>query len=360
MRRHQLDFLGPAVDLLEKERLWRYEAEKRYAMVRRQQKRGGQRSPVRDEVTPQRPQRWYGDERAGAIQELTVWLKLSRSPQLEGHQHGVVAINAAEVAVGGDAESLDPESLQSTLDWSRREAHVVGVDPCAWVTLFLLSQVFVALNGAPPVGAPWNFIVQPSDSTRRASVARTRLSTPVGLWRSAPQHRVADLSDAATDLLVLGYDTPALRELAGLSADGLFYDVEPVLAAALDQLGVPDLLHGSADRAGLEARLDLFLDGEMSLRELSSWAHQTIGHEGEADLQPFVLLDDIYDDWEYSGHDLSYLEVVARKAARDFLAGHPVSRLDWLAPPARAVDDNAPPSKPSWRDRLLRRMRRAR
>lgn len=124
---------------------------------------------------------------------------------------------------------------------------------------------------------------------------------------------------------------------------------------ALNQLEVNGLLDGSAERAGLAASLEQFLDGELSLRELSTWAHQTIGHEGEDDLQPFVVLDDIYDDWEYSGQDLAYLDSVTRKAARDFLAGRPVARLDGLEPPAQAAAQSATVRRPSWRDRLRRR-----
>jgi hypothetical protein len=168
---------------------------------------------------------------------------------------------------------------------------------------------------------------------------------------------VGDLSDAASDLLVLGYDTPALRQLAGLSPGGSFYEVEPAVNAALEELEIGDLLDTNAERAGLEARLGLFLDGNLTLRELSTWAHQTIGHDGEDDLQPFVLLDDIYDDWEYSGQDLVYLDLVTRKAARDFLGGRPVTRLDWLDPPAQAVAHSAPVRRPSWRNRLRRRGR---
>src|SRR5690606_22090132 len=111
----------------------------------------------------------------------------------------------------------------------------------------------------------------------------------------------------------------------------------------------------SADRAGLEARLGLFLDGKLTVRELSTWAHQVIGHEGEDDLQPFVILDDIYDDWEYSGQDLPSLELVTRKAARDFLAGRPVSRLDWLEPPAQASAKDTAAGRLNWRERLRRR-----
>lgn len=192
-----------------------------------------------------------------------------------------------------------------------------------------------------------------------ASVARTCLRAPVGLWRSTPHESVGYLSDAAADLLLLGYDTPALRELAGLSPGDSFYDVEPALTSALDELKIGDLLNTSADRAGLEARLALFLDSELTLRELSAWAHQVIGHEGEDDPQPFVVLDDIYDDWEYSGQDLPYLDLVARKAARDFLAGRPVTRLDWLEPSARGANQSTAARQSRWLDRLRGRGRTA-
>lgn len=158
---------------------------------------------------------------------------------------------------------------------------------------------------------------------------------------------------------MLGYDTPALRQLAGVSPGDSIYEVEPAVTAALDELEIGDLLGASTDRAGLKARLELFLDGKVTLRELSTWAHQVIGHQGEDDLQPFVILNDIYDDWEYSGQDLPYLHEVTRKAAHDFLAGRPVTRLDWLEPPAQAATQSAVVRRPRWRDRLRRRARPA-
>lgn len=161
------------------------------------------------------------------------------------------------------------------------------------------------------------------------------LRTPVGLWRSSPKEGTKNLIDAATDLLVLGHDSPALRELAGMSIADSAYEVEPVVHRMLAEIGVETLLDVSTDRAGLEAQLERFLDGAVGLRQLSQWAHSAIGHEGDEKCQPFVLLDDIYDDWEYAGHDLEYLEVTARRAAHDFLAGRMVTRLDWLTPPDR-------------------------
>jgi hypothetical protein len=70
-----------------------------------------------------------------------------------------------------------------------------------------------------------------------------------------------------------------------------------------------------------------------------------------------VQLDDIYDDWEYSGQDLAYLDLVTRKAARDFLGGRPVTRLDGLEPPAHASAQDIAAGRPNWRERLRRRGR---
>ncbi|WP_157803667.1 hypothetical protein [Luteimicrobium subarcticum] len=193
----------------------------------------------------------------------------------------------------------------------------------------------------------------PTDRTTGTSaVARESFRDPVGLWRATPG-RASHVVDAATDLLVLGYDASALGELAGMSPCASFYDVDPVLTTVLDQVGAADLLGRGADRAGLEAHLGLFLDRTITLRELSTWAHQTIGHDGEEDLQPFVELDDVYDDWEYSGEDLCSLDTVTRQAARDFLAGRSVTRFDGLEPSPPAATTVARP--PGWLDRLRRR-----
>jgi len=361
--RESIEFLAPAIDLLERERILHLELDKRYSTLRRRQKMRGSRSPRPDAVTPRSPARWHGDEREAAAHALRWWLQRHPLEDVVDQPEAKLAVDVARVvALGPSLTSFDLAALQQSLDWARAGARSLANPTMAerrraHQVLHLLGQIYIVLNGAPVVGSPWNFSASPDDQARRAAAARTYFRTPLGLWRSTPHDSVSDLSDAAADLLVLGYDTPALRQLAGRSPGDSFYEVEPAVTAALDELEIGDLLGTSADRAGLEARLELFLDGDLALRELSTWAHQTIGHEGEEDLQPFVLLDDICDDWEYSGPDLPYLELVTRKAARDFLAGRPVSRLDWLEPPAQASAQDTSAGRPNWRERLRRRGR---
>lgn len=339
--RDEPSFLEPALDLLDTQRRWHAEIDERYARLRRQQKRRGRRGPASDDVTPTSPRRWHGDEQIGAVHSLTEWLGRPRDNELAADPHGGIALAAVERVVAAESPLLDVGELQRCLDGARRQVNVVGWSADrrgyrnASVALFLLGQVHLILNGRPAVGTAWNF-VRPATRGREDQMAAWHLfRTPVGLWRSSPKEGTKNLIDAATDLLVLGHDSPALRELAGMSITDSAYEVEPVVHRVLEEIGVETLLDVSADRAGLEAQLERFLDGEVGLGQLSRWAHSAIGHEGDEECQPFVLLDDIYDNWEHAGRDLEYLEVTARRAAHDFLAGRTVTRLDWLTPPDR-------------------------
>lgn len=360
--RESIEFLAPAIELLERERNLHLDLDQRYSTLRRRQKMRGSRSPRPDAVTPRSPARWHGDEREAAALALRWWLHRHPLEDFVDQPEAKLAVDVARVlATGPSLTSFDPAALQQSLDWARAGTRAVANQRMAerrraHQLLDLLGQIYIMLNGAPLVGSPWNFTASPDAQAGRAAVARTYFRTPFGLWRSTPHDGMGNLSDAAADLLVLGYDTPALRQLAGLSPGDSFYEVEPAVIAALDELEIGDLLDTSADRAGLEARLELFLDGKLTLRELSTWAHRAIGHDGEDDLQPFVQLDDIYDDWEYSGQDLAYLDLVTRYAALDFLVGRPVSRLDWLEPPAKPPADRPAPAT-RWLDRLRRRGR---
>jgi hypothetical protein len=363
--RESPDFLIPAIDLLEQERGLHLDLDLRYAALRRRQKRSASRLPGPDDVTPGFPMRWHGDERQGAIHTLRCAFQRFPLADHDDHPRATYAFDVAQaVATEPKVEALDLDALQESLTWARSQARIghASQDRAqqfrADRVLRYLGQIYLVLNGAPALGVPWNFTVVSDETERRASVARASLTTPVGLWRSAPSGNASSLVDAASDLLVLGYNTPALRELAGLSKDDGFFVVEPILATALEQLGASDLLDEDTERAGLRARLDLLLDNKITVRELSSWSHGEIGHEGEDDLQPFVLLDDVYDDWEQAGEDLAYLESVTRKAAYDFLAGRPVSRLDGVEPPTpRTIASIPPVDRLSWRDRLWRWLR---
>lgn len=241
--RERPEFLIPALGLLERERRLHLDLDVRYAALRRYQKRKGSRRPGADDATPRVPQRWHGDEREAAAHALRWWLQRHPMEDFVDQPHAVLAVDVARaLASGPKLTSFDLSALQESLIWARANtrtgrnltrAERYG----AYRIQHLLGHIYILLNGAPSIGVAWNFTPSADEPTHGSAVARARLSTPVGLWRSTPQDRVTDLSTAAADLLVLGYDTPALRELAGLSSGDSFYEVEPVLAAALDQLG---------------------------------------------------------------------------------------------------------------------------
>lgn len=361
--RRSIEFLVPAIDLLEAARRSRRDIEASYTRLRRAQKRAGLRSPRQQDITPWSPPRWHGDERAGAVHELTAWLGRRTADELLRHPRGADVIAAARIATQ-PMPPLDLDRLQVTLDWARHQTKTVDWTQdhteyrLAWVMLFLLGQIYIVVHDQPAVGAQWNFVGSPVERAGVGSVARCLLADPVGLWRTSPREGTPELIAAATDLLVLGFDGPAVRTLAGMSAGDSQYEVEPVVADILEQLDARQLLEPSRERAGLEARLVKFLDGDLALRELSGWAHTVIGHDGDADCHPFVNLDDIYDDWENAGHDLGFLEEVTRRAANTFLAGQQATQLDRLEPPGwQPLRDETSVEPTRWRDLFRRRWR---
>ncbi|WP_217629122.1 hypothetical protein [Sanguibacter gelidistatuariae] len=232
---------------------------------------------------------------------------------------------------------LDPTALQQALDSARGRVHIEGREGdgahyrVALMLLFVLGQLYLIDNPAPIAGAPWNFTATSGTGTGH-HVIRSVLAEPIGIWRTDPKEGTAELVDAATDLLVRGFDSPSLRVLAGTSPREPQAVVGPILTSTLGELGVDDLLRVSADRAGLVARLRRFLDGRLTLRELSFWAHCEIDHDGDPDCQAFVDLDDLYNDWEYAGLDVVRLEAIARREARAFLDGSRPASFDEFWP----------------------------
>jgi len=182
--------------------------------------------------------------------------------------------------------------------------------------------------------------------------AQAAFADAVGMWRTEPGAALPDVVDAATNLLVVGVDSPSLRELAGTSSRESQWVVEPLIQATLEELGLTRLLAGSAQRASLEVMLRRFLAAKVSVRVLGQWAHGRIGHDGDRDCQPFVELDDILDEYEMCGRELEDLEDAVRKAARQFLAGEDVTALDERWPdyvPAEVLQ--SPPKRRWWRRR---------
>jgi hypothetical protein len=134
---------------------------------------------------------------------------------------------------------------------------------------------------------------------RAATQAKASLSDEVSLWRVAEGTGIAGVIDAATNCLVAGLDSPALRVLAGTPASESSFAVEPVIVETLDELGLMDVDGSDAEVGALRAMCRRFLAGNISARELTSWAHGNIGHDGATPCQPLVNLDDEYDTNDY-------------------------------------------------------------
>jgi hypothetical protein len=159
------------------------------------------------------------------------------------------------------------------------------------------------------------------------SDAKDRLLDAVTLWDVQPTLRAHDIVQVAADALAVGVDSPALRELAGLSADETYWTLRPLVEATLDELGIHYPERGSDEIQIAAARVMCarLLAGGLSARDFATWAHRTIGHEGASRLQPLVELDDAYDDGEYAGDTGRGLHDAARREAASLLADAPPS-----------------------------------
>lgn len=161
--------------------------------------------------------------------------------------------------------------------------------------------------------------------------AITQLVDAVSLWRMSPRH-AGEVIAAATSCLVVGLDTPALRELAGESPAKSSFEVEGLIRQCLEELAVSDVLELDLELAAATAMIRRFLAGSVSARELASWAHRVIGHDGASSLRPFVMLDDEYDLLDVDGTTEADLEAFAHADAVAFLDGRLSPR-----PSARAL-----------------------
>lgn len=77
--------------------------------------------------------------------------------------------------------------------------------------------------------------------------------------------------------------------------------MDALVAAAREELGMNQL---SSERAAVRAtqtQIRRWLRGELTDRQLASWAHHAIGHDGPAVLQELVVTDDMFDEIEFIG-----------------------------------------------------------
>lgn len=106
----------------------------------------------------------------------------------------------------------------------------------------------------------------------------------------------ASAVDSAVDALTAGFDGQGLRELAGLSRSSSDDDVRELLERALVDVGAGgDMPHEFAQILVLRDLALEVLDGRMSLREFTRWAHDKIGHDGPEVSADLVALEDEFD-----------------------------------------------------------------
>lgn len=190
--------------------------------------------------------------------------------------------------------------------------------------------------------------------------AREALGDAAALWEVRTTFGPEEVIAAATAALVAGVDSPTLRELAGASARDDYWTLRPLVEGALKELSIPLPAPGTDESqiAATRVMAKRVINGGLTPSEFARWAHAAIGHEGAAQLQPLVDLDDAYDVTEYTGDTPSDLDEAARSMALSLLAGEslkPPSTVGLRRSAPRQISDEGHKGFRS----ALRRMRQA-
>lgn len=145
------------------------------------------------------------------------------------------------------------------------------------------------------------------------------------LWEVRSTIGADAVISAAVNALVAGIDSPSLRELAGASSTEDYWTLQPLVQAALEELGIPYPDSGSHQIQIAAARVMCrrLLEGNLAADDFAAWAHRTIGHEGAAILQPLVELDDVF-VVDCTIDTIDDLEAAARRVAESLLSGEPL------------------------------------
>lgn len=108
-----------------------------------------------------------------------------------------------------------------------------------------------------------------------------------------------DLVAASSELLALGVDGDAIVALASKVVTPLTspFETDDLVAEAREQLRMSTLDEGATTVRLTQAQLRRWQRGELSDRQLASWAHWTIGHDGPEELEELVVLDDLLDEY---------------------------------------------------------------
>ncbi len=152
---------------------------------------------------------------------------------------------------------------------------------------------------------------------------RQALADAAGLWSVGGISPTAVIV-LACDALAAGLDGQSLRELAGLPASPStsLYDVEDLLAPALEGLGIPHFERGSAAGEIAAARVyaTRCVGVKLGPRELAEWMHRTFQHGQNDMLERFLGLDDEYDILKYTGRSREQVDQSVVEACYQLLS----------------------------------------
>lgn len=151
--------------------------------------------------------------------------------------------------------------------------------------------------------------------------ARERLVDAISLYRLQPTRMTGLLADEATGALVAGWDSPALRQLAGASSGDNLWSLDALVDDVTAELNLPmATTERSREVQAGAAMCRRAIRGEVDFREVARWAHQVIGHEGPAALQPLVELDDQYDIADLGPLTLADVDELAQRTIAQLAA----------------------------------------
>jgi hypothetical protein len=175
----------------------------------------------------------------------------------------------------------------------------MSYDPVAdWRQFRSLDRSLHALTRRKP-GAYYRTVDDHVRVDRDESLVR--MQEAAALW-SIRQDTAAELVEVACDLLVAGFDGLHLAILAGVQRRHADEDVPHLLEAAMQEVGLRYYPRDS--QAGLEASVRILalrvLAGHVSPRDLTAWAHFTVGHDRLPLAEGLVELDDVYDALKYT------------------------------------------------------------
>ena len=141
--------------------------------------------------------------------------------------------------------------------------------------------------------------------------ALTPLINQLSLGRVHPAVGARGAATVACDLLVSGRDSPALRMLAGESADARFRDIAPLIERAIDELGAALPGPDEDQRRALWAMCEELLDGTVTPQQLTSWVVAAYGYDGPGNARDFADLENDFDGAESGWGASTFDQVVA-------------------------------------------------